>query len=140
MKNTMFALLALIGFMFACERASRNDTASSTSQLCGAEPTPNGDGTATSYGCSFENQVHNMMKNGSMLSANGAALSDAHGPVAGTVSHSCGAFLLGADSAGVSFIVNRETGEVSDHAGAHLGQPATNLPSKLAIPLTVSEH
>jgi hypothetical protein len=127
MRTTLFTLIAS-AVLFACGAAT--DKKVSSNNLCDSSPVVSADGTvATTRGCSFENQVYKIMTYGQQLSASGASLSDANGPVDGVVvTRQCDQYFLGADNAGTGFVMKFD-GTVIQHAFVHpnAGFPLANV-------------
>ncbi len=106
--------------------------------LCSDAPPPSSisGNLVTTAGCPFEQQTDNILDFGERISTAGLPLQSASGPVDALVTHKCGNWLMGKDSANITIVIHAVTGEVRSHGEFHAGFPTTSLPAALSAPLS----
>jgi hypothetical protein len=106
-------------------------------QLCSEQPPPSDTSgvLVTSVGCPFEQQLDNLAHFGTPVGGAGLALSDAQGATGARVTLRCGTWLRAVDAQGNVVVVQSASGEVRSHGLFHAGQPVSQLPFQLSMPL-----
>jgi hypothetical protein len=132
--------IAGLGAAFALSVSCNGDPGdtivTSHEDLCAGSAPEYAAGYVVAEECPFVQQLTNISNYGAALPS-GSVLSDGHGVVTATVSHSCDAWMLGTDADGVDVIIHRDQGKIFAHGNLHPGQPLSKVHSPLALPLTV---
>jgi hypothetical protein len=128
---------AALTLLFGCGGAHVPDIETASQDLCSESPKIDAKtGIATSIGCGFIQQSHNITVNGELIAEAGVPLLDGSGAEVALITHHCGRWVIGQDAEEQTIIIAIDSGEVRSHGTLHSGESFSALGSSLSLPLT----